>query len=172
MVSILNCFSSEAQTKEKASVAFGTFHSLKGFGGTIDFFQEKMFSTITVYTDMIGIITGETSTPGLRLTYFRNYRFLEKYSKNHDFNWNMYAGPGITTGYVRDTDLFSGILAGVSGDLGFQLWLKHNVCLNFEFQADFAFLLREHRRNIELKLYDSGYRRFLYPQIRINYYFK
>ena len=148
--------------------AAGTIHSVQGVGLCADFGSGE-FHSIAFTADLIDILNGRASTPGLKCTYHYNMPFLCRETRS-GYTYCIYAGPGIAQGYVRNLDGHPGYMAGISGDIGGRIMLGHNIMLSLEFQGDLALLFKN--RNISnMSLYTNGLRHSYYPYLRIQYRF-
>ena len=147
--------------------ALGTTHSLKGVGFCADFDHEgATFSSLALTADLIDILDGKSSTPGLKLTY--HYNLI--YGSWADGKYTLYAGPGVMTGYVRDLHNHFGLAGGISGDAGLRVRCRKNLLVSVEFQADLA-LQFKNRYRPDMSVFTAGYRHSYYPHLRIEYHF-
>ena len=153
--------------KGDGGFALGSTHSARGVGICADLPGETgAFSSLALTADLIDILNGTASTPGIKATY--HYNLIGKEWK--DGKYQLYAGPGLTAGRVRDTSNHFGLMAGLSGDAGFRVRCLHSMLVSIEFQADFA-LQFKNRFNPDMSLYSAGYRHSYLPYIRIQYHF-
>ena len=149
------------------TVAVGTTHSLKGVGVCADFDHDaSCFRSVALTADLIDILDGKSSTPGLKLTYHYNLVF-QSWAEG---KYALYAGPGLMTGYVRDLNNHFGLAGGISGDAGFRVRCRNRFLVALEFQADLA-LQFKNRYRPDMSVFSAGYRHSYYPHVRIEYHF-
>ena len=165
---VLGC---QAPAQEVKSLTFGTFHSPKGLGICLGVQQEaSSFDSFDVIADMFGILSGDYTRPGVKATYYRG--IILKHREGTEFSTDLYAGPGVTAGYVRDIHEPLSIVAGMSGVAGGRLLFERKrLIINFEAGMDLALELNRNNRykKTDLKLYQAGIFHIFYPQIRIQY---
>lgn len=148
-------------------VSVGGIQSPKGVGFCADFGHgPEAFSSLALTADLIDILDGTASTPGVKLTYHHN---LVVKAWDGD-KYTLYAGPGVTAGRVRDLRNHLGLMAGLSGDAGLRVQCLHSIAVSLEWQADFA-LQFKNRYKPDLSLYRAGFSRSYYPYLRIQYCF-
>lgn len=163
-----------ASAQEPNTLSLGTFHSPKGIGLCLETQKESSsFDSIDIIVDMFGILRGEYSSPGIKATYYRN--IILRQFESDGCQADLYAGPGVTAGYVRDIHEPFSAVAGMAGVIGGRLYFNRKrlvVCM--EAGLDLALELNRNNRyrNIDLKLYEAGIYHVFYPQIRILYRLK
>lgn len=165
---LMPCSTLNASSRDGNRVlAFGSTHSLKGIGLCADFdHQDAAFSSVAITADMIDILDGKASTPGLKFTYHCNLLIADIPEKK----LQVYAGPGLTAGHVRNIDNYFGFMAGVSGDIGVRMFCLKSVSLGLEFQADFS-LIFKNKNQPYMSLYSAGFRQSYFPHLRLQYCF-
>ena len=145
----------------------GTIHSPRGVGLSGEFVRDpESFSGLTLTADLIDILDGTASSPGIKATY--HYNVIVKGWQ--DGKYQCYLGPGLTAGRVRDTQNHLGLMAGLSGDAGLRVHCLHSIIVSIEFQADFA-LQFKNRYHPDMSLYAAGFQRSYLPYLRIQYCF-
>ena len=146
--------------------ALGGIQSPKGVGLSMEFVHDaESFSAFSLTADLIDIISGVSSSPGVKLTY--HYNLIGKSWGEGRFAF--YAGPGLTAGYVRNLDNHFGFMGGLSGDAGLRVRCLHSILLSLEFQADLA--LHGKKQHPDVGLYRAGFKHSYYPHLRIQYAF-
>jgi len=163
-------FSVEAEAQNP--VCAGIFSSPKGFGLCLDLQKDTLyFESASLLIDMYGIYGGNHSVPGVKANY--NFNWIFAGHRGEECTVDFYAGPGVTLGYVRDRDYKMGAIAGLCGIVGTKLVFDVPWIISIEFQADLAFGLNKNNRynTVNLALYEAGYSRLYYPQIRIQHFF-
>jgi hypothetical protein len=164
----------KAPAQDINSFSVGSFHSPKGLGICLENQQEQeYFDSFNLISDFFGILRGEYTKPGIKATYYRNI-VLKHYDKE-DFSADLYAGPGVTAGYVRDIHEPFSAVAGMAGVAGGRLYFdKKRVVVCLEAGLDLALELNRNNRykNTNLTVYKSGIYHAFYPQIRILYRIK
>lgn len=147
--------------------SLGTTHSLKGVGICADWGHDpNAFSAFAFTADLIDILTGISSTPGLKFTYHYN----SVLSNMEDGKYVVYAGPGLTGGHVRNTDNHSGFMGGISFDAGLRVRCLRSVVVSVELQADLS-LIFKNKFNPAMSLYKAGFEQSYFPHVRIQYEF-
>lgn len=163
----------------------GFFNSPKGFGAQYSFAEKDgVFHTATALVDIYGIPTSRCSSPGYRVNFSRQYIF--RHMESAGVSYTFYAGPGISTGMVRDhdkgkgfdlTSLISGnpgFMLALSGDIGCRFDFGRRVALDLSFMADAGIHVRVNEKEksytaTSLSVYNNGLIQFLYPQLTILY---
>lgn len=149
------------------ALSAGTAHSIKGVGVCVDYDTGNgVFNSFYLTADLVDILTGKASTPGLKFTYHYNMVLKEMC----EGKYIIYAGPGVTSGYVRNTDDHSGFMGGVSLDAGVRTRCLKNIYLSLEYQAD-ASLIFKNKYNPYMRLYRAGFLYAWAPYLRIQYNF-
>lgn len=147
--------------------ALGSIHSPKGVGLCADLDHESgAFDSFSLTADLIDILDGKSSTPGVKATYHHNL-VLKDWAEG---KYELYAGPGIALGRVRDMHNHFGMMAGLSGDAGLRVHCFHSIMVSLEWQVDFA-LQFKNRFNPDMSLYSAGFRHSYYPHLRLQYCF-
>ncbi len=151
----------------RRSFALGGIQSPRGAGLSAEFVRDaSSFRSLALTADLIDILDGQASTPGIKLTYHFNLVMKDWCEGKYAF----YAGPGLMAGYVRDLDHHLGFAGGVSGDAGFRALCLKGISVSVEWQADFA-LQFKNRYRPDISLYGAGYTRSYLPYVRIQYRF-
>lgn len=152
---------------EGREVSVGGIQSIRGAGFCADFFHgPDAFSSLALTADLVEILEGNASSPGLKATYHHNL-ILKRWGGD---KYTLYAGPGLTAGHVRDLRNHLGWMAGLSGDAGLRVRCLHSITVSLEWQADFA-LQFKNRYKQDLSLYRAGIARSYHPYLRIQYCF-
>lgn len=148
----------------------GTIHSPKQFGAYFCFpGPDGSYDTMAIMADMYGVISGKHSSPGIKFTY--NHSIVVKDWMVNGWDVDLYAGPGISLGYLRDAGRTMGGMAGLNLAAGIKTHMQRNVDLALEFTSDIAFYISENPRyhNLQLSMYKLGLTRVFYPQLKISY---
>lgn len=162
----------KAGAQDGHSFSLGTFHSPKGFGFCAETVKDSLsFDAFTLIADMHGVLTGEHPRPGVKFTYTRNIVFKSIDKGNYIID--LYAGPGVTAGYLRDMHKSYGFMAGLSCLSGARYSFPTNLSVSIELCADIALEINRNQRHssYELSLYKSGICHAFFPQLRIQYRF-
>ena len=175
-VALLLSISSYAQ-----KTSLGLFNSLKGIGVSLELDKKaKEFNSFALYAEMFGIPTGRCSTPGVKFNWSHN--FILRQFENDATVYSLYAGPGISCGYMRDFEVGErqsdarlkltrnpGISAALSGSGGCRFAFKGRIALDLSFTADLGIFIRkdETLNNFDLNLYRNGLAQCFYPQLSI-----
>lgn len=161
----------------------GLFNSPKGIGASL-YLPEKdgIFHTVTAYVDIYGIPSSRCLYPGFKANFSRQYS-LRSWEMD-GYRIRMYAGPGISAGYVRDHDkgrgidlttLISdnpGLAFAASGDIGWRFDFGGFVSLDLSFTAEAGVHARRNEREkgyaaTSLSIYNNGLMQAFYPQLSI-----
>jgi len=162
----------------------GLFNSPKGFGASFRFApQDGVFHTATAFVDIYGVVTSRCSNPGVRANISRMYE-LRRWSDVGGADVLLYAGPGITAGFVRDHDKGRGIdlsslvadnpglIFALSGGAGFRFGFGGKVALDLSLSADAGIHIRRNEKEhgytaASLSVFNNGLLQVLYPQLTI-----
>ena len=168
---LMLCFCLGARAGDRFA---GLYNSPKGFG--LSFCTERhesSFNTYSAVADLTGVITGEHSAPGIYFNYSRNT--VLRSGVKGDALCVLYAGPGVSAGYLRDAGKESyGAMVALSGTLGGRFLFGDRIALDLSINADLGVHLREkdHKGDgIGLFLYKNGLFRTILPQLKIEYRF-
>lgn len=168
---IIPALSFEASAQEAKSFSIGSFQSPKGIGLCWELQQDlEFFDSFDIIADMFGILNGDYSRPGYKATYCRN--IILKHFHHDEYKLDLYAGPGITAGYVRDIHEPMSIVAGLAGSGGCRLFFDNKrLIVYLEVGVDLAAEINRNNRykTIDLDIYKSGIVHAFYPQVRILY---
>ena len=138
---------------------------------------------ITLTADAYGLVTGRTGDLGVKLGYTHDY-IISTYEAD-GFTMNFHAGAGLTVGYVHDGENGSilgtgealqkemGVMAALSGSIGFRFDFTRNAAIDFGLSANPGVHLRMDRENgsMYLSFYRNGLFHALLPHISIMYRF-
>lgn len=170
---LISSVSLNAQTLELPKFSCGTFHSAKGFGVSVDLsnYDSAHLNSFVLYLDMQSILDGQSSSPGIRARYNYNHPLCSKDLKNGD-KFQLYAGPGVTFGYVRDLNSRIGFMCGISGEIVGSFLFENHLCLSLALEASAAFHLREDNNIgvLDFKFFQAGLFNVYLPELRIQYY--
>ena len=160
-----------AQESRGERLFWGTFHSPKGFGFSLETGGESgHFRSISAYADLSAILRGDAYVPGYRTTYLYNI-ILKDFRRDDGMLCQLFAGPGVTAGYVRDHDLMKGIIGGLAFAAGARFEFPSRFSVTVEFQGDAAVHIHRHAGGTDLRMYENGLRRIYYPQLIVSYRF-
>ena len=161
------CAASAAGREQGRGFSAGMASSVRGVGLCGEFSGEPgWFNSFFLTLDLMDILNGRASTPGLKLNYFYN-KVLATFGEG---KFSLYAGPGVTGGYVRNTDGHPNFMGGLSVDAGFSMKCLNSINLSIDFQADLAFSLKDGNSN-GLSIYKAGFLHSYYPFVKIAYRF-
>lgn len=170
---LFSSVSVNAQTLELPKYSVGTFHSAKGFGVSADlsYHDSPHLNSFALFLDMQSILDGRSSSPGFRARYNFNLPLCSKELKNGD-RFLLYAGPGVTFGYVRDLNSRIGYMCGISGEIIASFLFRNHLSLSLALEASAAFHLREDNNIgvLDFKFFQAGLVNVYMPELRIQYY--
>lgn len=163
----------------------GLFNSPKGFGASVQTeVRDGRFNSFDVFADIYGMPTGRAANyPGIRVQAFRNF-VLSDISMPADFSF-IYAGMGMSAGYVRDFESFTrwergpayllknmGAVCCLSSQFGAKACFG-GIILDLGLQMDLGLFVRKHETqgNLMLELYKNGLYNVLLPQLKIMWRF-
>lgn len=171
-IMLLSAAGFSVKAQDVSGMSLGSFHSPKGFGVCIDTAVDSLsFNAFTLTADMHGVLTGEHSRPGVKFTCTRNF-ILRHFDKEY-YMVDLYAGPGVTAGYLRDIHKPYGLMAGLSCLAGSRFSFPTNFSVSIELCADIALEINRNQiyGNFDLSLYKSGLFHAFFPQLKIMYCF-
>lgn len=161
-------------------VSAGIFNSLKGIGATVELpHGTDEFTSLSAFVEIFGIPTGRCDKPGGKFNFSHNFIF-RKYDNDATL-FELYAGPGLSAGYMRDFEVGKrvdtilkltdtpGLMAALSGRAGCRFSFEKRIALNLSFTAEFGIHARRDRNvnNINVRMYHNGLLQCLYPELSI-----
>ena len=150
---------------------WGTVHSLKGFGASLEYpHKSRGFNVITAYFDIYGIPSLKTSTPGFRVSFLHNLDLVQGSLKDGDATWSLYAGMGAMAGYLTENNLRNGLATGLTGDVGVRFLFPSSFAVSLYFQGDLAVHLKMDQ-GLTMTTYRNGLYRAWIPILCISYNF-
>ena len=153
-------------------VEIGTMHSPKSLGFTVELPDDDYNASdlFCLLADMHGLWDGARPMPGVKVSYIRNVT-LKEFRIDDGVEASFYSGPGVTAGLVRDSDKPFGFMTGLTGDVGVRLFFRRRVVVYCELGMDVALFVSRHpyTSGIDMTYYESGFKNFFYPQLRIAY---
>ena len=133
--------------------------------------EEKQSVRISANLDMTNVISGKNLYPGASVEVLYLFSFARKQFDSGECML-FYAGPGINAGYVRNLNMRYGVMASLTGNVGFEyvftvpvslsVTLEPSLGLHFGSDAD---------GNISMDFYKAGLLYSLCPQVGIKYLF-
>lgn len=163
----------------------GIINSACGFGITTQWIinDGREINNINIILDSYGLLSGRCDTPGITLSYTRDYIF--KYIVYEHFDLIAYAGAGAIVGYVRDFEegVFKyprnefekemGLAVGLCGSLGLILDYDRNMSLGFSISPIIGAHIRQesYAPVTKITLYKNGLIQTILPKISIMYRF-
>lgn len=131
--------------------------------------NDGIFNTFTLTAEMKNVLSGRESAPGVKFIFQHN-RAIAGGMMGGQYLWMLYAGPGVTCGYVRDLSPIYGFMTGVCGNIGICAGFMNNLSVAVEFQGDIAFIIRD-MSNPSMSMYRTGVYRCWIPVLKIAYAF-
>ena len=161
------CVASAAGQRQGRGFSAGSASSVRGVGLCAELSGEPgWFNSFFLTLDLKDILNGRSSTPGLKFNYYYN-KVLATFGEG---KYSLYAGPGVTGGYVRNTDGHPGFIGGLSVDAGVSMKCLNSITLSLDFQADMAISFKN-GNNGGATLYKTGLLNCYCPYVKIAYRF-
>ncbi len=153
-------------------VEIGTMHSPKSLGFTVELPDDDYNASdlFCLLADMHGLWDGTRPMPGIKFSYIRNVT-LKEFRIDEGVEASFYSGPGVIAGVVRDSDKPFGFMTGLTGDVGLRLFFQRRIVVYVEVGVDVALFVSRnpYMSGIDMTYYESGFKNFFYPQLRIAY---
>lgn len=163
--------------------SLGIFNSLKGLGAALELpASDGEFNSFALYVEIYGIPTGRCSEPGVKFNWSHNFEIKRFEAESTVFS--IFAGPGVSTGYMRDFEVGQriqgslaltknpGVMAALSGTGGCRFSFESRIELDLSFTAELGILVRrdETVNDFNLNMYRNGLMQCIYPQLSILVY--
>ena len=166
-----------------AQESLGIFNSPKGFGAEVRFPERGgAFHMARVFVDIYGVATSRCSYPGYRAIFSRQYILGQRQFDGGKAT--LYAGPGITAGYVRDHDKGRGVdlsslvsdnegfVLALNGDIGCRFDFGRLISLDLSFATDLGLHMRRNENEpdffaLNASIYNNGLIQTICPQLSI-----
>lgn len=160
--------------------SFGVYNSLKGIGAEVEIPNGgNEFTSLVAFAEIYGIPTGRCDKPGVKVRFSHNYVF--KTFEEESTVFMLYAGPGVSAGYMRDFEVGRridktltltrnpGVMAALSGSFGCRFSFESRIALDLSFTADLGIHARrdEELHNIDVRMYRNGLMQSFYPELSI-----
>lgn len=131
--------------------------------------REDVFLEADAGVDFNGVLSGKTLFPGIRVSCSYSFIFLSKEYESGILN--IYAGPGLTAGFVKEHGKGPGYMAGICGNIGLEYRFRIPVALSFGLSPVFGLHLHMEQTHPHLGVYMEGLEYSLYPRVGIRYCF-
>ncbi len=131
--------------------------------------SESTFFEINAGIDFCGVLDGQVASPGVRAGFTYNFNIW-----GHEFGTGVFsvlAGIGCSAGYVRQTGMSFGPMAGLAGKIGIEYLFKVPVILSLDFTPVLGMHLEGQGSGSLLKVYQEGIIKAYYPRLGIRYVF-
>ena len=122
------------------------------------------FKVYDLTLELMDVLNGHFDTPGFRFAY--HYAVVLRTGVLRGGGYTLYAGPGISCGYVRERSEGRGMMAGLSCLAGVSAAFRHDIDLALEWQAYAAFRLTD-PDSPSLSWYQYGLAGAWIPRLRI-----
>lgn len=140
----LLCFSVQAFCEGTPKSYAGTFYSPASTGISFHVPSKSLsFHSFDLGAELTDMLDGGSSRAGVRIGYHRMFTILHGILPSSAFPWQLYAGPGLTAGYVREHNSPLGYMGGVSAAAGLSATLRHGISLAVEYQFYTGFQTRD-----------------------------
>ena len=155
-------------------VRTGLYSSFKGVGMEVMTEPEGKMESFILSTDFGGTLIRDIhESAGLKFSWRMHYTFSQGRSER-GLVYRLYAGPGLSAGYVRDyttkNDRGFGFMTGICANEGILLTFdKRAVSIALEFSQDLGFHMtrRGEMNNLNMGLYKRGIYSGYFPEIKV-----
>lgn len=162
----------------------GFFNSVKGFGVSFSMpTSEYEYESLTLFSDIYGIPSGRTKSPGVKFNYTHQFVLIDY--ELEDSVISLYAGPGLSAGYLFDHEpgafadydvalaMNKGFACALSGTAGCLFNFSRGIVLDLFWTVEGGIHMRrdETLGNIDLKLYKNGFTQAWLPQLAVRAFF-
>ena len=149
----------------------GTFNSPKGMGLAADFsFRgEGDFSSAGIWLDARDFFGEGDSDIGIKGSFIHNFTIFTASGPQNSLT--VYAGPGISMGYVYDIEKDRGVMGALCADVGVRVSLANPLVVSLGFSADLGLHVSKENDGTILSLYKEGLIHSYYPELRFMYNF-
>lgn len=151
---------------------YGTVFSGKETGISAVLDRGRSAMHLSLMCDLRGLLRGNVSSPGIKAIYNIEYS-LRSWRISEECEIRYFAGPGISFGYVADTDnnRFGG-MAALYGNTGFSFNFSSDIAIKLYLSGELGFHLDMNSTfDTSMRVYSAGLRNVLYPQLSIIYSF-
>ena len=150
----------------------GTFHSPKGFGICIDHRSSPdIINSYMLYADLYGVLDGSVCSPGVKLVYLHQNRFLT--FKTGEAESGLFIAPGFSTGYVHDSGSErAGLITAADLSISVRFCFARNVDIEAGFLTELGFISRKGEYGPSIKVYQTGLHTGYIPHLKLMYRFK
>lgn len=152
--------------------AVGGTLSYSGFSITYEhtLTDGRSFVEAAVKAETGEMSAGRSQLPGLTLSATWN-TVLKEWDTSEDNQLTLFAGPGVTLGYVPDWKSPMGTVVGLRGKLGVECSFKRNIIISASINPVVGCHAVYTPRNITLKFYKNGVIYDMIPEIGVKYRF-
>lgn len=157
----------ERKTISKVSM----YNSLKGVGASIDIPRDhNTFDNFILSTDFEDVLTARVGNPGYKLTYFHCFD-LGHFKDYEGIDAHVYAGPGMSLGYVRSNQRHYGVATALAGVIGMEEKFSDHLAISIQWSMDVGIFLFHfnHQEILSSEQYYSGAKRIWMPEIKLTY---
>lgn len=176
MTGILFSFSAQAQGfisiyGKRAEV--GGLFSPKHSGLTVVIpYNEDTAGEIRLVADLEGIVTARENVPGIRFSYLQD-NILKHWDASENLDVRLVFSPGISLGVLSDRHTKMGLLAAMTGEVGFDFAFRESpIVIAARFGADIGCHMTEFSNSgCKMNFYRNGLYRTFYPELSVRYRF-
>lgn len=146
----------------------GLYSSPEGFGLCHEWAGiDNSFHSVSVWLDCFDRMFGNGGKVGAAANYSRHFTIRQWQAGS--LSVMLYAGPGFSTGFVRDRgESFPGLMAGVTGSVGMKFDFNRGIGLDVSFCATAGFQVNAAESNGPvLDWYRRGLTHIPMPRIKI-----
>ena len=149
----------------------GTFNSPKGMGLGVDFsFRgDGDFSSANIWMDARDFFGEGGTEVGIKGSFIHNFSLFT--TNGPENRLTVYAGPGVSLGYVYDIEKGRGVMGALCADVGVRVELSNPLIVSLGFSADLGLHASREQEGTVLSIYKEGLIHSYYPELRFMYNF-
>ena len=153
----------------------GTVFSTKEIGLTLmlrDRQGESPWHSLSILTDISGVINGIFDHPGYKVKYGCMYD-IKSWETQRGTRISLYTGPGASAGYVNERERrHMKAMSSLCGNFGLSFMFGGTCTMDFGISGELGLCISgTSLSDTNMTLYRSGLRNFLTPELTINYRF-
>ena len=158
--------------------SLGGYYSFKGFGASALYEREgsEDLLSMTVLMDLTSILYREEMirVPGSQFRFSYDYLLKDWIIDATGTRVQLFAGPGLMLGYIRDVDKKHGLTIAATGETGLLFNFVKDCIISLTFPVDLGIHYGKRSTYENINRYDptidpykNGFLRIPYPELRI-----